>query len=101
MRRSTPQPIGDVVKDVVERLSQTKKKDPAKILSLWPRVCGKELARHSRPKGLRGTTLQVFVDESAWLYQASLQKERMLVALQKKIGREKIQKIVFRIGDIR
>ncbi len=99
MRKSSPQPIADVLKNVVEKLSQTKEKDSVKIFSVWPKVCGKEFARHTHSGDLKRGTLQVFVDESAWLYQANLQKEELLEALQKKIGKEKIQKIVFRIGN--
>jgi len=103
MRKSTPQPIGDVLKDVVAQLSQTKKKDAAKIFSGWRSLAGKELARHSKPASLRKGTLSVFVDESAWLYQANLQKEKLLKLLQKKMGKEaeKIQRIQFRIGRIK
>ena len=98
MRKSTPQPIGDVLKDVVEKLSRSKKKDISKIFSAWPAVVGKELSRHTRPANLKRGTLQVFVDDSAWFYQANFQKEKLLKALQKKIGAEKVQKIQFRIG---
>lgn len=100
MRKSSPRPIGDVLKDVVERLSQTKKKDIFKISSAWASIVGKELSRHTKPAYLQRGTLQVFADESAWLYQANFQKEELLKALQKKIGQEKIQKIQFRIGKI-
>ncbi len=101
MRRGTALPIGEVLKDVVEKLSQTKKKDATKIFSVWASCAGKELTRHSRPAYLRRGTLWVFVDDSAWFYQASLQKEKLLKALQKKLGEQKIQKIQFRIGKIR
>lgn len=98
MRKSTPQPIGDVLQNVVEQLNQAKKKDIFKIVSAWPALVGRQLSRHSRPASLRKGTLQVFVDESAWLYQINFQKEKLLKSLQKKIGPDKVQKIQFRIG---
>ena len=99
MRKSAPQLIGNVLRDVVEKLSQAKKKD-AKIFSSWASCAGRELCRHAQPAGLRKGTLEVFVEDSAWFYQASLKKAELLRALQKKIGAEKIQKIRFRIGKI-
>lgn len=98
MRKNAPQPISDVLQSVVEELSRVKKKDIFKIVSAWPALVGKELSRHSRPASLRKGTLQVFVDESAWLYQINFQKGKLLKALQKKIGPDKVQKIQFRIG---
>ncbi len=101
MRKNPPELIGDVLKNVVDGLSRTKKKGPAKILSSWASVAGRELARHTRPAHLKNGALLVFVDESAWFYQASLKKDELLRALNKKIGKEKIQEIQFRIGNIK
>ena len=98
MRKNSPQLIGNVLKDVVEKLSQAKK--DTKIFSSWASCAGKKLSRHSRPARLRQGTLEVFVEVSAWFYQANLQKEELLKGLQQKVGTEKIQKIRFRIGKI-
>ncbi len=101
MRKGSAQTIGDVLKNVIGQLSQAKVKDIAKILSSWTAIVGKELARHTKPAGLRKGTLQVFVDDSCWFYQANLQKEQLLQALKKKIGEKKVQEIRFRIGNIK
>ena len=101
MRKATPQLIGDVLKNVVERLSETKHKDIGKILSAWKSCVGKEFARHTRPASLKKGILQIFVDDSAWFYQANLQKDKLLKELQKKVGEKRIQQIQFRIGRIR
>jgi predicted nucleic acid-binding Zn ribbon protein len=100
MRKSTPQPINDILQDVVASLNQIKKGDFSKISSSWASCAGKDLARHTRPLHLQRKTLLVGVDESAWLYQANLQKGRLLKALQKKIGAQKVQAIQFRIGNV-
>ena len=101
MRTGSPQLISDILKGVVEELSQAKKKGIAKVFAVWPRVAGRELSRHTRPARLQRGTLLINVDESAWLYQANLKKDVLLKALQKKIEREKIQQIQFRIGKAR
>lgn len=101
MRKNKPQLIGGVLKDVLEKLSQAKKGGISEIVARWPALAGRELARHTRPANLRSRTLLVNVDESAWLYQVNLQKEALLKAVQKKMGKQKIQEIRFRIGKIR
>jgi len=101
MRKNPPQALSDVLKKVVEDLSQAKRKDIFTICSGWASVVGRELARHTRPAALKKGTLTVFVDDSAWFYQANLQKAEFLAALKKKVGKGKIQKILLRIGKVR
>lgn len=98
MRKSSPQLIESVLKDVVEKISQAKKQDIHKIISVWPQVAGKELARHARPAQLRKKTLVINVAESAWLYQANFYKEKLLATLKRKVGEGKVENIQFRIG---
>ena len=98
MRKGQPQLIGDVLKNVVEGLSQSKKKDIALISSRWSVFAGKKLAQKTRPVHLRRGTLLVNAFDSAWLYQATLEKEKILRRLQVRFGREKMQRIQFRIG---
>lgn len=101
MRKNAPRLIGDVLKDVVENLSQAKKKEIFKIIAAWPNLAGKDFSHHAKPVSLKRGTLVVNVDESAWLYQANLQKEKLLMRLQKKAGGQKVQSIRFRIGKVR
>ena len=84
MGKKSPQPIGEVLKNVVEGLNQTKTQEIARIYSRWSNIVGKELFQHTRPASLRRGTLLVNVDDSAWFYQVNLQKEKLLQVLQKK-----------------
>lgn len=99
-QRSTAEPIGNIVKNVVEKLSSSRKANTQKILTAWPSIAGKELTRHTRPASLKKGILKIFVDESAWIYQANLKKQILLKALKKKIGQEKVRDIYFRIGKV-
>ncbi len=101
MRKSAPEPIGDVLKNVVEKLSQSKKQGIPEIISAWPATAGKEFTRHSKPVTLKKGTLLVLVEDSAWFYQGNLQKEKLLKALHQRIGKDIVQKISFRIGETR
>jgi len=100
MRRGSPEPISDVLKSVVEQISQTKKQDIHKIIAAWPALAGKKLAQHTRPAQLHKGTLLVNAVESAWLYQANFCKGKLLAAVQKKIGKDKVQNMRFRIGKV-
>ncbi|MBN3039052.1 MAG: DUF721 domain-containing protein [Candidatus Omnitrophica bacterium] len=96
--KATPESISDILKKVVEKLDPEKKNRAAKLLSAWRSVAGSELAQHTRPGGMKKNCLLVIVEDSAWFYQANLKKNKILQALQKKKGFEKIEKIHFRIG---
>lgn len=101
MRKTTAQPISDILKNVVEGFSQGKENDIVKIVKDWPKIVGRKLAAHAQPVTLRREVLVVNVLESAWLYQVSLEKEKLLNKLQRRFGQEKIQNIRFRIGSIK
>ena len=100
MRKHSPEPIGTILKNVVEGLGRAKGPEIEQILSCWRHSVGKELFRHSQPLALAKGILRVAVDDSAWFYQANLQKEHILQSLKKKIGAKKIKHIQFRIGKI-
>ena len=101
MRKSKPQPIGSVVKDVVRGLESGRARSGYKIAAQWPAVVGQKLAGHLRPVGLRNGVLKVVVADSAWFYQANLQKEPILKRLQRRFGPEKIKDLQFRMGQIK
>jgi predicted nucleic acid-binding Zn ribbon protein len=97
--KTTPQPISDILKNVVEKLSQKKEGKIHKVIACWPKIAGKQLSRHTRPAHIKKGTLIIDVDESAWLYHASLQKENLLKALRKRFKETDIENVQFRIGN--
>jgi len=101
MRKSHAEALSDVLKNVVEGLSHSKQSGPEKILKTWPTIAGKDLAHHTRPSYLHKGSLLILVSDSAWFYQANLRKQELLISLQKKLPKEKIKSIQFRIGDIK
>ncbi|MFC1631805.1 DUF721 domain-containing protein [Candidatus Omnitrophota bacterium] len=99
-RKSDPQLLSDVLQSVVEKLNRSKHNDTNKLISDWPKVCGRQLARQTRPVKLQKKNLLVHVKDSAWLYQASLYKEEILAQAKKKLGQDKVENVQFRIGKI-
>ena len=97
-RKSTPEPISDVMRDVLEKLTRTKKQETHKVSLTWRSIVSKELAKHTRPLGVRKGTLLVLVEDSAWFYQINLKKPEILNELNKKKGFEKVKTIQFRLG---
>jgi predicted nucleic acid-binding Zn ribbon protein len=98
-RKATPQAISDVLQQVVENINEMKKQDIFVVLASWQEIAGKRFYPHTRPASLKKGVLKVFVDTSAWFYQANMEKAAILKAAQKKMGTRKVKSIEFRIGS--
>lgn len=90
--------IKDIVKKVIGDMSSTGKTEQENIQNVWNGILGEKEKKHATISGLKGETLRVRVDSSAWLYQFNLKRDKILKALQKK-GCE-IKKVYFSIGTV-
>lgn len=94
-----PQAIKDVVSTILEGL---KNKEPSfleRLLLEWKKVVRGNIAKHTKPVAWTGTRLIVNVDSSSYLYELNLQKEKILSKLKRRLGKEKIDEIQFRMGE--
>ncbi len=62
----------------------------------WSEVVGGKIAERARPQGIRGKTLFVEVDGSAWIQELSFLKEDILRELNERAGDDALDQIVFR-----
>ena len=93
--------IDEVLAPLLRRLGFGRKIREARLAADWERVVGTRIARHSRPAGVRGRTLLVNVDSSAWLAELSgFFKEEIVSKIRKEHGGTRIDDVRFRIGDV-
>lgn len=97
--RRSASPIGPVVKRVLAQMDRQRRSPLGRIQGAWPDVVGKRLALHSRPTSLRKRTLTVKVDQSGWLFQFNLERERVLAQLRALVGERAVQAVRHRIGE--
>ena len=95
-----PERIEGVVKSIIQKLESNPNPTSEKIIAAWSEVVGKKGRAHSKPASLRRQRLIVNVDGSTWLYELTLNKERLLKGIKKKLGEDKVKEIQFRIGEI-
>lgn len=99
--KSQPEQIQKVIKVVIEDLRSGKKFREGQVLEAWFGVVGKRMLKHTRPVMVKNGRLLVNVDRSVWLYELTRRhKERLLKRLQKKIGKDILTEIQFRIGEV-
>ena len=61
----------------------------------WEEVVGERIARKARPRDLRGKTLFVDVDGSAWIHELSFLRQDILKKLNERVGGDAVDRIVF------
>ena len=101
MKRNQPEPIKDIIANIIEDLSSGKKFRERQVLEVWSEVAGKRIVRHTRPVMVRNGRLLINVDRSVWLYELTQKhKDRLLKRLQKRVGEDTLKEIQFRMGEI-
>jgi hypothetical protein len=64
------------------------------LMAEWKTLIGPPICKHTRPGRIQNTTLVVFIDTPVWMGEISrLGKTRILAAIQKRFGPEKITAI--------
>lgn len=92
-------PIADVIKNVFARLESEANASKEEVDSCWKELVGEKGFRHSRPAALRKKILNVCVDSSGWLQELTMQKRRLLKGLKRHLGKDRISRLHFKIGE--
>lgn len=72
----------------------------ADIRSMWSDTLGNAIARSSEPTMLRKGLLFIKVKNSVWMQELALLKEELMAALNRKLSREEVLDMRFKIGEI-
>jgi predicted nucleic acid-binding Zn ribbon protein len=82
----------------MERLQLEPVLREARALTLWPEVVGPQLAAATRAENVREGVLSVVTRTSSWAFELTFHKERILKALNARLGRGTVRDIRFRVG---
>ena len=99
-RRKRPEGIKSIVTKVIGTIETKGPGKKEKVLNAWEACVGQKASSHSRPVGIRRKIITIEIDSSAWLYELSLKKKRILKDIKKELGEKNIEDIRFRMGDI-
>jgi len=88
-----------VIQSVFTKLEGTTNPFQEDMESLWKELVGQDGFRHSRPVAIRKNILNVLVDNSSWMQELSMRKRNILKGLKRKLGKDKISEIHFKIGE--
>ena len=97
--KSKPSPISEVIHHVFEKMENTVNPFEEDIEALWKELAGNDGARHSKPIRIQKTVLNVLVDSSGWMQELSMKKRALLKGLKRRLGKDRISEIRFKIGE--
>jgi predicted nucleic acid-binding Zn ribbon protein len=93
-----PTTIKSVLGQALDAMDLDRAMSTAEIAEIWPEVVGPEVARHSRPIGMKGDVLHAEVDSSVWSQQLQPQIPIILRALRGRLGEHAPREVRFRVG---
>jgi predicted nucleic acid-binding Zn ribbon protein len=99
-RKRSPRAVGELLPTVLAELGLTPASHGVRLLQVWDRALGSELAPYCRLEGVRHGTLVARVPDSAWMQRLQLEKPRILERLEELLGEPAAQDLRFRIGPL-
>ena len=94
-------PLGDVLASVLKDRGLTAGLTLSGLQTAWDEAVGPSIAAHARPEALKGGTLTIIVDSSAWMNQLSMMRLDIIEKVRKAAGGgvEAVMDIRFRLGQ--
>jgi predicted nucleic acid-binding Zn ribbon protein len=97
-KKRTPQPVADVVRDVLSKSGISDRIAQAAVIPEWRSLVGKQIADATEPLSVTPQgTLFVAVRTNAWMTELSLLEPVLLRRLNERTGRLAIKKIRWQI----
>jgi predicted nucleic acid-binding Zn ribbon protein len=98
-QRRRDRPLSELVPQVLGGLRLEERVMESQISQLWQQIVDPMIAKHTQPVGLAKGTLFVTVDSNVWLSEIlRYRRSEILQRLQDAFGRNRIEKISFRLG---
>lgn len=71
-----------------------------RIISIWPKIAGINIAKRARPLKIVGKTLYLTVETSAWMEELKYIKEDIIKKINNELQDTAVEDIIFRLGKI-
>ena len=88
--------IGDAIKELIKTYRLKDKLSEVSLIHSWEGVVGPMIAKHTKQIYVRNKCLFVRLDSAALTNELKYSKERIVSALNKEIGEQLIDELIFR-----
>ncbi|MFB1479109.1 DciA family protein [Corallococcus sp. RDP092CA] len=96
MARGEPKTLESLLPRVLARLAGESGR-ASSLMPLWTAAVGENIARHSRPHQLDGSTLIISVESAEWAQVLSRQADSLLERLNEKLGAGTVKSLAFQL----
>lgn len=91
-----PRKLGDVLKDLVDRLGIQPELDEAQIVEAWATIAGADTNRYTDSAWMRGRKLFVKLTSPVRRQQLHMNRSSLRDRLNLELGRDAVDEIIFR-----
>jgi len=98
--QSKPEMIGEILRKVLKKRNIPHTATDRRLLDLWKRAVGPQIAARTLPETVKRGGLYVWVSAPAWLHQLQFLKEEILLKMNELAGQEEFRRLFFSIGEI-
>lgn len=98
MRRAAQ--AGELLEKLLHSYGLDKRVRQYRALVIWDEVVGPQIAARARPNKIRGSVLEICVDQPAWMQQLQLMKPQILKKLNAQLGEGEIKEIFLKKGKV-
>ena len=92
--------IGEILRKVLKKKNIPYTATDRRLLDLWTRAVGPQIAARTLPETLKRGTLYVRVSAPVWLHQLQFLKEEILGKFNQLSGKEEVRNLFLSIGEI-
>lgn len=96
MKRRNPQPVGDLLGDVLTEMGLNKKLIQWKAVDIWPEIVGEQIARVTVAERIEHGKLIVRVATAVWRNELLFLKRDIIAKLNAALGDNVVKEIIFR-----
>lgn len=100
MVKGRPQPIGEILGELVSRRGFARVQVTDQFTVAWREVAGEFLAGQTRVGGLKRGVLEVIVAHSTLMQELTFQKTQLQKELSRRLPDERITGLRFKVGAI-
>ncbi|WP_258096528.1 DUF721 domain-containing protein [Salinibacter sp. 10B] len=94
--QDSPQPLGDVLKEVIDQLGLQEKIDEARVVETWATIAGKDINGVTESVWMKGSTLYVKITSAAWRQELHMNRRQWRQRLNGALDTDPVDEIVFR-----
>jgi predicted nucleic acid-binding Zn ribbon protein len=94
--QNSPQPLGDVLEEIIEQLGLQDKIDEARVVETWAAVAGTDINSVTESVWMKGSTLYVKITSAGWRQELHMNRRKWRERLNGALDADLVDEIVFR-----